>query len=116
MIEQKIWGTTEDIYSDDKLLIARIRVVKGGYCSIHYHQYRDNLFVVHAGTLLVHIFDGLPKTVRVNAGEQIRVPAGIAHQFDAVTAVQCDEIYTPIAGAAIDKLDIVRYSEGGVRK
>jgi mannose-6-phosphate isomerase-like protein (cupin superfamily) len=116
MQEIKGWGVTEEIYRDKHLLIARIQVEAGGYCSIHYHRQRDNLFVVHAGTLIVHVFDsGPPKSVRLNAGDQLRVPAGIAHQFEAATVVRCDEVYTPVAGATIDADDIVRFSQGGMR-
>lgn len=132
MIEQKAWGTTELLYADRGVQLARICVVKGGFSSIHRHRNKHNLFWIVRGRLAVRIF------LRGNYNEPAREKILDAnenaltfqatftalnntwHQFEALEDVVCLEKYVPAAGRGdIDVGDIERLvgelGVGGVR-
>jgi len=116
-IQKKLWGQTWPLFRDDNLLIMRLLVGAGGYCSEHYHRNRSNLFVVHHGVLLVRTETrgGEWETRAITGGQSLLVPTGSVHQFEARTLVLCDEVYYPCSGGKIDVNDIVRRTEGGRR-
>ncbi|QPC84305.1 cupin domain-containing protein [Phototrophicus methaneseepsis] len=51
----------------------------------HKHDDSDELFLVTQGTLLMHLRD---KTVEVNPGEIIVIPAGVEHKPEALSECQ----------------------------
>lgn len=119
-IESKIWGTSKVIYRDDRSEIVEITVKAGGFCSRHYHKNKDNLFLVTSGALRVDQFGfrGQSKWLYACGGGSgpLLVPAGVTHQFTAETDVVAWEVYRAIGGRVIDPADIVRLSEGGIRR
>jgi mannose-6-phosphate isomerase-like protein (cupin superfamily) len=114
--EEKLWGTTQTLVSSDQLLVARIMVVTGGYCSEHYHAHRHNQFIVHQGILRIRYFrNDRWSQVDLQPGQHFLVPACEIHQFEALSPVLADEVYWPIAGMKVKTVDIIRHTEGGVR-
>jgi mannose-6-phosphate isomerase-like protein (cupin superfamily) len=115
--EEKLWGVTQTLHESDQLLVARISIVAGGYCSEHYHAHRHNQFIVHRGTLRIrYLRDNRWQQRDLQAGQHFLVPACEIHQFEALTPVMADEVYWPILGMKVKRNDIIRRSGGGVRR
>lgn len=107
----KPWGKTRSIYSGPLMHADEIEVAKGGYCSIHAHSTKINIFHVRVGILMVRQFtihgDRL-KCNELSAGSTLVVPAGILHQFWARHETQAVETYLPVCGLC-DPDDIDRH-------
>lgn len=116
---RKPWGWSWPRVRNELVEIVDIEVVDGGFCSVHLHERKENIFVVVSGTLAVDVWndDGVffsrhPLESRLGV---LTVPPGRKHQFTAYGPVRAIEIYRPVAGQRLDPNDIVRFSEGGVR-
>ncbi len=119
----KIWGTTELVQKNPACEMHNIHVVEGGFCSIHRHKTKFNLFLVLRGELRVITYpharlDAAGNLLTLNAPETwiIRpegshaVPPGIFHQFASPTGAHAIELYW----SQYDADDIERISEGGI--
>jgi len=84
MKEGKVWGTTENIYSNSSFEFHRIEFKKDSECSKHKHQYKWNGFYVSQGTLLIRVwknsYDLVDQTI-LKAGDFTKVKPGEYHQF-----------------------------------
>jgi len=83
----------------------------GGYCSIHNHSAKANVFHVIHGTLYVRQFTAQGDRLRcshIADGQSLLVPAGIWHQFWARTVVTAVEVYLAVGGEC-DAEDIERH-------
>ena len=108
----KAWGTTEEIFNNGTVAIHLIKIDKGGFCSIHKHQFKSNKFYVLEGNLQLNIWTQ-EKEADVTvlwAGEMCEVPPLVDHQFKALTDVKCLEIYT----VGFKGEDIIRKTVGGM--
>ena len=117
MIQGKVWGTTENIFSDGATVSAHaLRIMQGAYCSIHKHTHKDNIFYVIGGKLEIAQWpcgkaddEGQPDVTILGPGQSTSVEAGNWHRFRAVSDVLCIEIcYGKLIGE-----DIMRRSTGG---
>ena len=43
----KIWGETNLVFSNNNIQINQIHIKKGGRCSIHMHNHKNNIFFIH---------------------------------------------------------------------
>jgi len=113
MIEGKVWGTTEPLIVNSALEIHRIKIIKGGYCSLHKHQAKSNAFYVITGKLLIERhkkdYKLIDKTILKN-GEFTIVPAGEEHKFEAEKETEALEIYWSLLNPG----DIIRTNVGGL--
>jgi quercetin dioxygenase-like cupin family protein len=112
--QQKIWGTTEAILRNPFVQVHEIRVQAGGYCSIHKHDARYNMFIVVSGALEVskHSADGdLLRADTYFGGTRVSVAPGVVHSFRALTDVHAFEVYWP---EEVRDSDIDRLTEGGL--
>lgn len=112
----KIWGSTECLFNKNNAEIHRIEVKKGGFCSLHKHEHKHNLFYVEHGRLQVIIY-------RTDAGKQIEdrtileqgdmtfVQPGELHLFEALEDTIAFEIYY----AELNPNDIIRENCGGIK-
>jgi len=125
MKQGKIWGNTELIESNNSLEFHRIEFKKNVCCSEHYHQTKNNGFFIESGIMLVKVWPNkrdpvtkedilkmkagirYDKTV-LHAGDYMKVPAGVWHQFVGVEDGVAFELYW----SDFDKEDIVRRVEG----
>lgn len=114
---QKAWGRTRTLFADAQVEIVECEIKEGGYSSEHMHVSKHNQFFVVSGCLDLVITDteGGPGKIRLNAGGTWTVPAGTAHSFHAGFDTRLIESYVATEGE-IDPLDIVRFSEGGLRE
>lgn len=115
MVEQKCWGTTEELQRTDVMSLHRCEVVAGGYCSMHYHTYRDNVFIVETAKIAVvelcsdhRFYKVLPPR------SSYIVKAHVPHRFIVLESGLLWEVYWPNNPACpLDVNDIVRYDTGG---
>lgn len=111
MKEAKIWGDTTLIWCNESTIVHRINIIKGGYCSKHYHSHRSNLFHVESGKLQIDVWkeNGVVDTTILCLGESTEVPPNVFHRFTALEETKALEVYW----VKIDKEDIVREDQGG---
>lgn len=94
----KPWGKTRPLIREEFLHADEIEVAAGGYCSIHRHMAKANVFHVQDGVLVVRQFSALnaPAYERtVCAGQSRAVEAGIWHQFWCMGKCRAIEVYLP---------------------
>ena len=51
----KVWGETELVLQTPFIEFHRIWVHQGGFCSLHKHEFKWNMFYVTSGELAIHI-------------------------------------------------------------
>lgn len=122
---RKPWGWTRALSRQANYHLDGIEVDPWGYCSVHRHAKKVNVFHVLGGSLYVKQFSeqgGSIAARHCTPGETFVVPPGIWHTFHAQNgSAQALEIYLPggpdAAGTALDEADIERHQklcEGGV--
>jgi len=96
MKEGKVWGTTENIYSNSSFEFHSIKFKKDSECSKHKHQYKWNGFYVSQGTLLIRVwknsYDLVDQTI-LKAGDFTKVKPGEYHQFKGLDDGVAFELY-----------------------
>lgn len=125
MIKTKPWGLVTASGLTPKTETTENTVYRRGYCSIHYHNTKDNLFWVHKGTLIVRWWpDGVKHLPHLacervlNANDTIVMSVGIVHQFEAVSDVEMTEVYRASEEEGYirpGEHDIHRHSENGMK-
>ncbi len=111
---RKAWGWTTEVFHSDRWSAHFLEVEAGGFCSIHVHRNRANIFSVHSGELSVECWFGIHlEAVTLMAGSTYCVPSLVMHRFRCQQDVTCSEYYYADRGGVVDRDDIVRFSEGG---
>lgn len=112
MKQGKLWGNTRLIAATPAFEYHRLEIRAGGFCSKHKHQSKTNGFYVESGRLLVHVWHGdVMDTTELSSGQYTHVPAGIYHQFEALSDCVAFELYW----AQYQPDDIERENQGGIR-
>lgn len=116
MREDKLWGWVDHSESFG-IPTDLIHVVPGGYCSIHYHERKSNLFIVRQGILRVIRYArtqwgeiAIEDYHDLSPSDIINVEPMRLHMFFALTECEAVEMYL---GDTVDPDDIVRLEEGG---
>jgi len=119
-VEEKPWGDVQTLHVDRDLLLQRIRVARGGFCSVHRHEARWNRFAIGTGRLIIEMWAKARRTVAVlSAGGSLDVAPGLWHRFTAVEPVVAFEVYWVgthiVEGVSPDDIerDVV-FSRGGI--
>jgi mannose-6-phosphate isomerase-like protein (cupin superfamily) len=110
--QPKAWGTTECLLSTPLCELHRIRIQPGGFCSVHKHHGRANVFYVVRGA--IEVLEWSPggatkKQHLLTAGQHLTVAPGLLHQFRSAAGAEVLELYYPVLRGE----DIERFSEGG---
>jgi mannose-6-phosphate isomerase-like protein (cupin superfamily) len=109
-VQGKVWGTTETVFKDKNTHIELIRVDKDGFCSLHRHNSKYNLFLVLSGRLKVTTHkDGLEDSVVLGPFQRTTIAPGHFHQFHALEEVVALEVYW----TQLEDSDIERKNQGG---
>lgn len=115
--EQKVWGRTRRLFRTPQMSTHELILeTPGSFCSIHYHQYRENLFSILAGSVNVVVReDGKDILHHLIEGMTLSVPARVLHQFQVINSALLLEAYVPESGFSydIDDCDIFRQHSGG---
>lgn len=111
--EGKIWGDNILLFNNSNIQINQIYIKKGGRCSRHKHQYKNNMFFIQDGLLKIEKWNdsGLIDTTILKAEQTTEIPSGIDHRFTALEDTRALEIYYP---NSVDEMDIIRQDEGTV--
>tara|TARA_R110000824_G_scaffold120382_4_gene275652 strand:- start:5391 stop:5798 length:408 start_codon:yes stop_codon:yes gene_type:complete len=121
----KAWGQTDRVVLTDSIQVEQITVQPGGYCSIHYHNYKDNFFMVLSGILTVRwgwrenaivTAQVPPQIEQLSAlSSGLQIPAGVLHQFENLSdkPVRAVELYRTKPGYTLKPDDIIRFNRGG---
>ena len=119
--EGKLWGTTSRVTDSERSIICIINVVKGGYCSKHFHESKDNMFVVTEGSLVVRQWDNLRDdseyfdTVLEPSSGSLTVPCKKLHKFYSPDGCKAIEVYvSSYPDLVVKEEDIVRVDKGGI--
>lgn len=94
-ITNKEWGQNILIFKNDSTEIHQIFINCGGRSSKHYHKYKNNIFFIQRGKLLVERW-GLDNTIEsfvLNEKDTIDIQNGIYHRFTAIEDTSAIEIY-----------------------
>jgi mannose-1-phosphate guanylyltransferase len=89
MFAEKSWGSFRVLDVEEKSLTIRVMLNQGQKMNYHSHKYRDEVWVVTAGTGRT-IVDGMEQKVR--AGDVITMSAGCRHTIVAETELQLIEV------------------------
>ena len=92
----KAWGFTQEIFNKNNVSIHRININKNGTCSRHYHNYKNNIFFIESGMILLQIWRKhleKPEELILKTGEQFTVSPNIEHRFIALENTIAYEIY-----------------------
>jgi len=115
----KPWGIQRPILRNYPLHVDEIEVWPGGYCSVHRHLQKANLFHVLKGQLGIFVFaeDGaIIRTESLGEGEHCTILAGQWHQFWSQSGCLAQEVYYGTEEIRVIHEDIERrkeYSVGG---
>lgn len=127
-VNQKPWGWTECLHDSRQCELHRIDVKAGGYCSQHEHLHKWNAFQVVRGRLQVEVWttragrgwspsDPPDTVVLLGPGDCYSVAPGLVHRFTCDVPTSAFETYWPVNNTRqVSPDDIMRYSEGGIRK
>ena len=112
-INGKVWGVTQKLFNKNNVEINRIEIKDGGFCSLHKHSSKFNMFYVESGELVIHVlksdYNLTDKTV-LTTGQFCVVIPNEYHKFTATKNTVCFEIYY----VELDVNDIQRKDVGGV--
>lgn len=112
LAEKKTWGLSHQLFSCKDFLVYFATASGGGESSIHLHESLDNIIYITSGTLSVFLFndEGLLECESLLfPGQEIRIEAGVKHQFKAIKDSSFIEIYVaPGAESVPMPLDITR--------
>lgn len=115
--QEKCWGKTRVIYNSTNLLRYELEVVAGSYCSIHYHEFRTNRFILKSGAVSVVIYDkGSYTRLDLRIDEPLDVDPKILHQFIVIEDGKMIEEYFDKSGKQVEESDIIRLCQGGVKE
>jgi len=111
----KVWGSTRCIYESSKFSGHELKVKKGGYCSVHWHDDRANDFIVESGVIAVVTFYGWKiRRVILTKGKHFTVVSSVPHQFQVLQDGTIREEYWSDCGGDVEHDDITRLTEGGM--
>jgi len=115
VIQGKVWGQTQEIFTNPNFELHRIEIKKGGYCSKHKHEHKFNAFYIEKGKLKISIYqtdyDLVDDTI-AHTGDLSIVKPGMYHEFEALEDTVCYEIYW----VELSNSDIERENVGGNQK
>lgn len=111
--ETKVWGTTTELFSNGTCSAHYLNIKHGGYCSQHRHRQKENIFYIVRGTLAIYMWENKDDRLKrvLHAGDYFTITTGVWHMFEALTDVECVEIYE----YCYDGMDIERRTQGGMR-
>ncbi len=108
-------GNTSTIFQKSDVIMARIKVDKGGYCSKHKHKHKHNMFFVESGRLQVTVYrpdagQMLEDITVLHKGDSTYVEPDLYHTFKGLE----DSVVFEIYWVELDIDDIERENVGGI--
>jgi mannose-6-phosphate isomerase-like protein (cupin superfamily) len=108
----KIWGETNLVFSNNSVQINQIHIKKGGRCSKHMHNHKNNIFFVQSGELLIEQWtkEWLVDSTILKKEDKMNISSQVFHRFTALEDTKALEIYY----LDIDNDDIIREDTGSM--
>ena len=122
------WGKWTRLYQDEQVELRKLKVVEGGYCTLHYHEHQSNQFAVVQGRLVLRLYHQ-PEAVEVDIKLAAEVDTiiditpgtssglvlpGRIHCFHAHTPVVAYELIVATGDNPLDPNDSVKLGEAGI--
>jgi len=102
----KVWGSREELFKNDNVLVTLLRLNAGTYSSFHNHKSKTDKFTLIRGE--VKINTELGETI-LKEGQSLVIDPPLLHQF----IVEKDSIMIEISYSTLDLEDINRIYQGG---
>jgi len=108
----KIWGETNLVFSNNNVQINQIHIKKGGRCSKHMHNHKNNIFFIQSGELLIEQWtkEGLVDSTILKTEDKMEISSQVFHRFTALADTMALEIYYQ----DIEDDDIIREDTGSM--
>lgn len=111
---EKVWGRTREWVDSPFYSKHELEVEVGGYCSLHFHRHRANIFTVLSGTIeIVEMFGPFITRTMLGPENTYNVPSLVPHMFIVHKTGTMLEEYFPDRNGEVRHDDIVRLIEGG---
>lgn len=105
----KCWGKNIEIFKNDTVSVNLLHLIKGGVCSWHHHEHKNNTFHVVSGKISIKTEHS---EMTLEPGQSILIEAPMKHLFEALEDSRVIEVmwveYSPS--------DIVREIQGFMKK
>ncbi len=112
--QDKAWGRTRKEVESSLFSRHRLEVIKGGFCSVHYHEERANRFIVRTGSIIVvEFFAWRWRRTILGPDNLYDVASLVPHMFQVVKDGVVLEDYWADRGGEVRDSDISRLIEGG---
>jgi len=114
-VQGKVWGSTSLLFDKNNVEIHRIVGKLGGYCSLHSHENKFNMFFVESGKIKINTWMsyGLIDETVLESTQYCTVPPKVPHMFEVL---EDNTIAYEIYWTELNKNDIIRENVGGMKK
>lgn len=118
--EAKSWGSTRELFKSARYSLHEMKIVRGGYSSVHFHRFKSNYVYILSGTLEILTFrryytyeDVFARITVYTKGSLVKLSPFCIHKFYAKSDVHALEWYT--SPLFVFRNDIYRFTSNGVR-
>lgn len=113
--EPKPWGATRPVFENQIASVFECQTKRGGFSSVHYHEAKENVFLITGGAVAVVWFSAWVLQRRVlRIGESLAVPPLVPHQFQVIETGGMIEVYTQSGSQQpVERRDICRLTDNG---
>ena len=92
---EKVWGHEEWIVNNSSYCGKKLVLKKGGRCSMHKHEIKDETFYISSGKVLLETeFNGIRETRLMTPGDIKHIKIGMWHRFTGVEVAEIIEFST----------------------
>lgn len=108
-VQTKGWGLETLVHNNEKYCIKLLDVEKGKECSLHYHKYKEESFLVLSGSLqIIFEYGGKTEIIILNKGESVDIPEYMPHKFVALE----DSRLLEASNQDLEEDDLIRIKDG----
>lgn len=111
--QDKVWGRTKLTEGSGVASSHELHLMQGGYCSIHWHEQRDNHFRVLSGEVAVVQFRSFYMRTKILTPEAnyALVMSRVPHMFLVLKPGTMIETYSVLPGDQFSLDDIIRVAD-----
>jgi len=102
----KVWGSREELFRNDNVLVALLRLDVGTYSSFHNHSAKSDKFTLISGEVKINTELG---EIILKPGQSLVIDPPLLHQFIVVE----DSVMIEISYSILNSEDINRIYQGG---
>lgn len=92
---EKLWGHEEWIVNNEKYCGKKLVLKKGGRCSMHKHEIKDETFYILSGKVLMESeYEGKKENRLMTQGDVMHIKVGMWHRFTGIEDSEIMEFST----------------------